>query len=86
MPYGAGFTLKLPRPNFRASLIDDMQAVAEGRLGTSYSSRLIQNFSSTFTGVTSITRNGAFIATVGDTFVGDQTEKVGFPETFELGG
>jgi len=86
MPFGAGFTLKLRNASFRQKLVQDMQGVAEGRVTNQSNSSLIQNFSSTYTGVSSITRNGAFIASVGGTFVGDITEKVGYPTTFTLGG
>jgi len=85
MGFGSGFSLRLPRPNFRSNLISDMQSVTEGRLGNANNSRLIQDFSNRFSGVTSITKNGAFVATVGDTVVGDETEKVGTPDTFEIG-
>lgn len=86
MPFGSGNSLKIRRSTFRQNLIQDMQNVAEGRIGSASNASLIQSASSTFTNVISITRNGSFIATVGDTVVGDLTEKVGAPTTFELGG
>ena len=86
MPFGSGNSLRIKRSTFRQSLIEDMQGVAEGRIGSGNNATLIQAASSTFTNVISVTRNGSFIATVGDTVVGDLADKVGAPTTFELGG
>jgi hypothetical protein len=85
MGFGAGSTLRLPRPSFRGDLIDDMQAVSEGRISNANNASLITNYSKITTNVNYITRNGAFVASVGLTTVGDTTEKVGYPDDIAVG-
>ena len=85
MGFGNGFTLKLQGSSFRKLMLQDMQAVSEGRLGTQYNSQLLQSKSNVFTDLTYITRNGKLVAAVGATIVGD-TDIVGYPANFQVGG
>jgi hypothetical protein len=81
MGFGDGSKMKLSRPGFRKSLIQDMEAVAAGRTGNN--NALLNQIASLPAGVESVTSNGRLIIAIGSTFVGD-SDVVGKASTMEI--
>jgi len=68
MGFGSGNTLRLRRPSFRRNLIDDMEKVVAGQ---SANNPALLNIATNLQGVSYITRNGSFIAVIGESTIGD---------------
>jgi hypothetical protein len=81
MGFGDGSKMKISRPGFRKSLIQDMESVMAGRTGNN--NVLLNQISSLPGGVESVTSNGRLIIAIGNTFVGD-SDIVGKASTMEI--
>ena len=81
MGFGNGSSMKISRPGFRQSMIQDMESVMEGKTGNN--SALLNTISSLPEGVSSVTSGGKLIIAIGSTFVGDN-DIVGIADTMEI--